>query len=162
MYSKWILDSDCSRHMTGDYNLLSTFKSKDEGTVTFGDNAKGKIIRIGNVDNPENPSIKNVLLVDGLKHNVISISQLCDIGYKVLFDRKECIIFESTSNQIIFTRNRKHNVYKIKVSYKTNKIISCVTSTNDDAWLWHKDSVMPIWDNYLNYLKVILFMIYQK
>ena len=25
-----------------------------------------------------------------------------------------------------------------------------------------EDSVMPIWDNYLNYLKVILFMVYQK
>ena len=65
MNSKWILDSGCSRHMIGDHNLLSTLKSKDEGTVTFGDNVKGKIVEIGNVDNPENPSIENVLLVDG-------------------------------------------------------------------------------------------------
>ena len=80
MNSKWILDSGCSRHMTGDHNLLSTLKSKDKGTVTFRDNAKEKIIGIGNVGNPENPSIENVLLVDGLKHNLISINQLCDIG----------------------------------------------------------------------------------
>ena len=78
------------------------------------------------------------MLVDGLKHNLISISQLWDIGYKVLFDKKECTIFESTTNKIIFTGNRKHNVYKIKVSYKTSKIISCVASTNNDAWLWHR------------------------
>ena len=138
MNSKWILDSGCSHHMIRDHNLLSTLKSKNEGTVTFRNNAKRKIIGIRNVGNPKNPSIENVLLVDGLKHNLISISQLCDIGYKVLFDKKECTIFESTSNQIIFTGNRKHNVYKIKVSYKTNKTISYVAFTNDDAWLWHR------------------------
>ena len=138
MNSKWILDSGCSRHMTGDHSLLSILKSKDDGTVTFGDNAKGKIIGIGNIGNPDNPSIENVLLEDGLKHNLISISQLCDIGYKVLFDKKECTIFDSITNKVIFTGNRKHNVYKIKVSYKTNKIISCIASTDDDAWLWHR------------------------
>ena len=58
--SKWILDSDCYRHMIGDHNLLSILKSKDDGTVTFGDNAKGKIVRIENIGNPDNPSIENV------------------------------------------------------------------------------------------------------
>ena len=91
MNSKWILDSGCSHHMTGDHNLLSTLKSKDEGTVTFGDNAKGKIIGIGNVGNLKNPFIENVLLVDGLKHNLISISQLCDIGYKVLLIKRNTL-----------------------------------------------------------------------
>ena len=103
MYSKWILDSSCSRHMTGDHNLLSILESKDEGTVTFGDNAKGTIVGIGSVGNPDNPSIENVLLVDRLKHNLISISQLCDIGCKVLFDKKECIIFDLITNKVIFT-----------------------------------------------------------
>ena len=78
--------------MIGDHNLLSILKFKDDGTVTFGDNAKVKIVRIGNVGNPDNPSIENVLLVDDLKHNLISISQLCDKGYKVTFDKKECTI----------------------------------------------------------------------
>ena len=50
------------------------FELKRRWTVTFRDNAKGKIVGIGNVGNPKNPSIKNVLLVDRLKHNLISIS----------------------------------------------------------------------------------------
>ena len=74
MKSKWILDSGCSRPMIGEHSLLITLKSKDDGTVTFGDNGKGKIVGIGNIGNHKNPSIENVLLVDGLKHNLISIS----------------------------------------------------------------------------------------
>ena len=30
--------------------------------------------------------IKDVLFVDGLKHNLLSISQLCDKGYKITFE----------------------------------------------------------------------------
>ena len=101
MKSKWILDSGCSRHMSRDHSLLCTLKSKDDGTVTFGDNAKGKIVRIGNISNPEDPSIENVLLVDGLKHNLISISQLCDKGYKVTFDKRECTIIDAITRKIL-------------------------------------------------------------
>ena len=33
----WYLDSDCSRHMTGDKSLFKTLKEKEDGFVTFGD-----------------------------------------------------------------------------------------------------------------------------
>ncbi|KAI3746869.1 hypothetical protein L6452_09311 [Arctium lappa] len=39
----WYLDSGCSRHMTGDKKLLSSFKDKSGGAVTFGDNMQGHI-----------------------------------------------------------------------------------------------------------------------
>ena len=46
----WYLDSGCSRHMTGDKTMFSTITPKDGGYVTFGDDKKGKIIGIGNID----------------------------------------------------------------------------------------------------------------
>ncbi|KAH9781762.1 Integrase catalytic domain-containing protein [Citrus sinensis] len=49
--NKWYLDSGCSRHMTGNYAWFSSFtKIENGGDVSFGDNSKGKIIGIGNVD----------------------------------------------------------------------------------------------------------------
>ena len=60
--------------MTGNINLLSTVQHKNGGTVTFRDNNKGNVIGIGTVGNPKNSLINNVLLVDGLKHNLLSIS----------------------------------------------------------------------------------------
>ena len=53
--------------------------------VTFGDNAKGRLIGQGNICNSTLFFIENVLLVDGLKHNILSISQLCDKDFKVIF-----------------------------------------------------------------------------
>ncbi|KAH9648550.1 Integrase catalytic domain-containing protein [Citrus sinensis] len=50
--NKWYLDSDCSRHMTGNYAWFSSFtKIENGGDVSFGDNSKGKILGIGNVAN---------------------------------------------------------------------------------------------------------------
>ncbi|KAH9680506.1 Integrase catalytic domain-containing protein [Citrus sinensis] len=49
--NKWYLDSGCSRHMTGNYYWFSSFtKIENGGDVSFGDNSKGKIIGIRNVD----------------------------------------------------------------------------------------------------------------
>ena len=67
--------------MIGDLSLLSNFTKKNGGHVTFGDNGKGKILGVGDVSNGSSPLIENVFLVDNLKHNLLSISQLCDKGY---------------------------------------------------------------------------------
>ena len=55
--------------MTGDKVIFSSISPRDGGYVTFGDNAKGKIVREGKVGKSPNPTIENVLLVNGLKHN---------------------------------------------------------------------------------------------
>ena len=57
--------------------------------VSFRGKDKGKIIGIDKVRD----SIDNVLLVEGLTNNLINISQLCDKGYLVIFEKSHCIIF---------------------------------------------------------------------
>ena len=90
--SKWYHDSRYSRHITGDKDQFNKLDAKDGGHVTFGDNAKEKIVGIGEIGNPQSLSIHHVLFVDGLKHNLLSISQLCDMGNKVTFYTKNCFI----------------------------------------------------------------------
>ena len=79
------------------------------GTVTFGDDSKGKIIGIGNIKISSSP-FENVVLVDDLKHNLLSISQLCD---KVLFDDLSCNILDKKTNACILFEFRENNVYII-------------------------------------------------
>jgi len=75
---KWLLDSVCSRHMTGDTSLLSSITKINRGKVISGDNSKGKIIKVDNIGDKSSPSIEKVFLVNSLKYNLLSISQLCD------------------------------------------------------------------------------------
>ncbi|GJZ39383.1 hypothetical protein Tco_0585946 [Tanacetum coccineum] len=44
---EWIQDSGCTRHMTGNKDLFSSYKTFDEGNVLFGSNTKSKIIGKG-------------------------------------------------------------------------------------------------------------------
>ena len=75
---------------------------KNEGKVTFGENAKGKIVDIGQVSKKDSTYIENVLFVDSLKHNLLSVSQLCDKGNKVIFEPKKCFITHMEENKLIF------------------------------------------------------------
>ncbi|KAH9779804.1 Integrase catalytic domain-containing protein [Citrus sinensis] len=136
--NKWYLDSGCSRHMTGNYSWFSSFtKIENGGDVSFGDNSRGKIIGIGNVGNVSSTLIENVCLVENLKHNLLSISQLCDKGYRVIFDESKCVIENACDGKVLFVGNRCVNVYTINIDCaSTNE--KCLSALHDDGWLWHR------------------------
>ncbi|GJW09132.1 putative reverse transcriptase domain-containing protein [Tanacetum coccineum] len=46
---EWIKDSGCSKHMTGNRKLLSSYKSYNGGNVIFGSNLRGNIIGKGQI-----------------------------------------------------------------------------------------------------------------
>src|SRR4030066_2403253 len=77
----------------------------------FGGNQKGKIVGTGMIGN-SSISINNVWLVEGLTHNLLSISQFCDIGYEVVFDKSFCTVMKPDKS-VVFKGSRKCNVYKI-------------------------------------------------
>ncbi|GJZ79218.1 retrovirus-related pol polyprotein from transposon TNT 1-94 [Tanacetum coccineum] len=81
---EWIKDSGCSKHMTGNKSLFSTYKAYDGGNVVFGSNLKGKIIGKGTISN-DSLTISNVEHVDNLTFNLLSVSQICDNKWRVLF-----------------------------------------------------------------------------
>ena len=120
--------------MTGDESKFAFLTRRKEGYVTFGDNGKGRIIGHGSIGNNSSSLIENVLLVDGLKHNLLSISQLCDKGFKVIFESSHCIIKDSQNDKIIFMGHRNENVYTSK--YESHN--RCFSSMHDESWLWHR------------------------
>jgi len=66
--------------------MFLTLKMEEGETVGFGGNQCGKIIGTRTIGN-SSISINNAWLVDGLRHNLFSISQFCDSGYDVMFDK---------------------------------------------------------------------------
>lgn len=58
--------------------------------MKFEGNQKGRIVGSGTIGNGNLPSISNVLYVERLTHNLLSISQLSDSGYDIIFNQKSC------------------------------------------------------------------------
>ena len=62
---------------------------------------------IGTIGNSSPRIIKNVLLVD-LKHNLLSISQLCDKCYHVVFESSKCLIENALRSFLLEIENSYH------------------------------------------------------
>ena len=75
---KWYFDRVSSRHMTGNREFMINLQPCNLESVTFGDGGKGIVLGSRSLKVLGMPKLENVLLVLGLKVNLISISQLCD------------------------------------------------------------------------------------
>ena len=74
------------------------------------------------------------ILVDGLKHNLLSISQLCDRGFKVIFDDLSCNILDRQTNACVLSGFHENNVYMIDMS-AIHCNATCLNTFNEDSWL---------------------------
>jgi hypothetical protein len=83
-----LMDSGCSRHMTRNkkwFSSLTPLSHKEY--VTFGDDKKGKVLDTGVIKVNDFFTLNDVALVDKLRYNLISISQLVDADLDVLFHK---------------------------------------------------------------------------
>ncbi|GKF23265.1 hypothetical protein Tco_0075587 [Tanacetum coccineum] len=116
---KGIVDSGCSRHMTGNKAYLVDYQEFKGGSVVFG-GSKGKItgkgkIRTGKLD------IDDVFFVKELQDfNLFSVSQMCDKKNKVLFTDTECLVLSPDfklpdENQVLLRIPRQNNMYSFNL-----------------------------------------------
>ena len=78
-----------------------------------------------------------MLYVEGLKHNLLSISQLCDKSFRVCFDAYACHVIDSNTNQVIYIGRRHENVYVIHIDeIKFHNESYLIANDVNDSWLW--------------------------
>nr|GFA19115.1 hypothetical protein [Tanacetum cinerariifolium] len=113
---KGVIDSGCSRHMTGKKCYLSDCEDYDGGFVSFG-YGKGRIsgkgkIKTGTLD------FDDVYFFKEIKYNLLSVSQMCDKKNNVLFTDTECLVLSSNfklfdESQVLLRVLRKDNIYNV-------------------------------------------------
>jgi hypothetical protein len=82
----WLIDSGCSRHMIRNKKwFFSPTPVSHKEYVTFGDDKKGKVIGTGIIKVNDHFTLNDVALVDKLRYNLLSVSQLVDVNLDVLF-----------------------------------------------------------------------------
>ena len=101
--------------MSGNASAFTEIKKGGYGSVTFGDKGICKIIDSGKIGTDPSNSIDNVYLVDGLKFNLLIISQLCDMGNFKTFDSTHCIARNKKSGKIALYGPRIENVYVMDI-----------------------------------------------
>nr|GEX08056.1 putative reverse transcriptase domain-containing protein [Tanacetum cinerariifolium] len=117
---KGVIDSGCSRHMTGNMSYLSDFEELNGGYVAFGGNPKGgKIsgkgkIKTGKLD------FEDVYFVKELKFNLFSVSQMCDKKNSVLFTDTKCLVLSPNfklpdDSQVLLRVPRENNMYNVNL-----------------------------------------------
>nr|GFA99469.1 ribonuclease H-like domain-containing protein [Tanacetum cinerariifolium] len=143
---KKVIDSGCSRHMTGNMSYLSNFKELNGGYVAFIGNPKGgKItgkgkIKTGKLD------FNDVYFVKELKFNLFSVSQMCDKKNSVLFTDTKCLVLSSDfklpdASQVLLRVPRENNMYNVNLkNIIPSGDLTCLFAkeTLDESNLWHR------------------------
>ena len=111
---------------------------QDLGLVTFGDNSKARVIGISSIGFAGTTQVEQVLLVDGLKHNLLSISQLCDEENIVTFEYDKCIIRSPESKKTRFVVQHHKNMYILQLKELANQDVCLVVKKSDQLQLWHR------------------------
>ncbi|KAJ9542059.1 LOW QUALITY PROTEIN: hypothetical protein OSB04_028565 [Centaurea solstitialis] len=129
----WYLDSGYSRPMTGSKSVLSDYRDE---RVTFGGNGKGQTRGYGTLTNGVT-TFQRVAYVEGLMHNLLSLSQLCDKNHKFSFSKKKCKV-KNRRKEVILTGVRQADIYIINIITSTDNFCFVSRASTDTNWLWHK------------------------
>jgi hypothetical protein len=71
----WLIDSGCSRHMTGDKGSFSSLVPVvTKRFITFGDNGRGRVLSEGEIKVSDKITLRRVALVQSLGYNLLSVS----------------------------------------------------------------------------------------
>ncbi|GKC90683.1 hypothetical protein Tco_1151332 [Tanacetum coccineum] len=106
--------SGCSRHMTGVKSYLHKYVEQPRPKVVFGDDSTCITEGYGSVT-CNGIVLTKVAFVNGLKYNLVSISQLCDAKYIVQFNEKRRTILNS-NKEIVIIDPRVRDVYVLDMT----------------------------------------------
>ncbi|KAJ9696872.1 hypothetical protein PVL29_008873 [Vitis rotundifolia] len=124
----WFLDSGCSHHMTGNKSLFTSFTEFDGGNVTFGGGNMARVKGKGTICAPNIPNLEEVLYVEGLKANLISISQMCENEFNVQFSQNLCKVFDLNDVCVMIGLRTCDNCYVVSQKSPSSSSLVCESS----------------------------------
>nr|GEW69884.1 ribonuclease H-like domain-containing protein [Tanacetum cinerariifolium] len=151
---KGVIDSGCSRHMTGNMSYLSDFKELNGGYVAFGGNPKGGKISCKGKIMTGKLEFNDVYFLKELKFNLFSVSRVCDKKNSVLFTNTECLVLSPKfklpdENQVLLRVPRENNMYNGK-QHRASCKTKPDSSVNQPLQRLHMDLIGPTFIKSLN------------
>jgi hypothetical protein len=132
------MDSDCSRHMIRNkkwFSSLTPLSHKEY--VTFGDDKKGKMLGTGVIKVNDCFTLNDVALVDILRYNLLSVSQLCNADLSVLFHKSDSHALDSSVKRVCCI-SRTGNVFQADFSSSQFSLRCLISQSSFKLWKWHR------------------------
>jgi hypothetical protein len=136
--NKWLMDSGCSRHMTGNkkwFSNLTPLSHKEY--VTFGDDKKSKVLGIRVIKVNNHFTLKDVTFVDKLRYNLLSISQLVDADLVILFRKSGSKVLDSRGD-LVCGISRIGKVFQANFSLAQSSMKYLISWSLFELWKWHR------------------------
>jgi hypothetical protein len=91
--SKWVLDSGCTSHMTGSKKIMTEMRPNVNNIiVTYGDMSQSEVLGLGKVVVAPDISLVDVMLVETLGYNLLSVHTLGKMGFAVFIDNEIVVL----------------------------------------------------------------------
>ncbi|XP_047154777.1 uncharacterized protein LOC124826061 [Vigna umbellata] len=103
----WLIDGGCTNHMSYDRELFKELDKTSLSKVRVGNGAYIAVKGKGTVTIEGQTGLKlisDVLYVLEINQNLLSVPQLLEKGYKVLFEDKNCMIKDSSGKEVFKVR----------------------------------------------------------
>jgi hypothetical protein len=110
---------------------------RENDCITFGDNSQVQVLGFGKIAITTEYSIFKVL-VESLDFNLLSISQLCEIGYNCLFTDKGVTIFRRSNGSLAFKGVLRGKLYLMYFITEEVELDRCLIAKTNMGWLWHR------------------------
>jgi hypothetical protein len=126
--------------MTGEKKMFTSYvKNKDsQDTIIFGDGNQDKVKGLGKIAITSEHSISNVFLVESLGYNLLSVSQLCNMGYNCLFTNVDVSVFRRCDGSLPFKGVLDDKLYLVYFSKENADLDACLIANTNMGWLWHR------------------------
>jgi hypothetical protein len=96
--------------------------------VTFGDDKKGKMLGTGIIKVNDCFTLSDVTLLDRLRYNMLSVSQLCDADLSVLFRKSDSHVLDSSGKRVCGI-SRIENIFQADFSS---------AQSSSELWKWYR------------------------
>nr|GEX19172.1 retrovirus-related Pol polyprotein from transposon TNT 1-94 [Tanacetum cinerariifolium] len=141
----FIVNSGCTKHITGNLKLLCSFVEKFMGTVHFGNDQFAPILGYGDLVQG-NVMINRVYYVEGLNHNLFLVGQFYDTDLEVAFRKSTCYVRDLQGNDLLVAK---------RSSFKSKAVLGSKGRLN----LLHMDLCGPMRVASINRKKYILVIV---
>lgn len=137
---KWVIDSRCTNHITGDGTLPMDFMEAIRPfiIIIFSKGSKGQLLCLGKLAITNDMSLANAMLVQFLKYHLLSVLPTTSVGYDTLFGLTDVEVFKRDTLEVAFMGEQDGNLYTDDFSKESTFHPTFLMAKADKGWQWHQ------------------------